>query len=160
CSSGSWGACVGAVAPSTETCNGVDDNCDGTIDEGCSCTDGTTQACGSSVGECKQGTQICAAGAWGACVGEVTPTAELCNGLDDTADLAACPAISVTLYAYSDPLNVSHGKTSFLNASITPADTAKAWARSWTVIDAQPTASCAVTDLALSAQTDTTTSTQ
>jgi hypothetical protein len=30
-----WGACIGAGAPSIEVCNGVDDDCDGQVDEGC-----------------------------------------------------------------------------------------------------------------------------
>ena len=34
CVAGHWGACTGDVAAGTETCNGVDDDCDGTIDEG------------------------------------------------------------------------------------------------------------------------------
>jgi formylglycine-generating enzyme required for sulfatase activity len=39
--------------PSAETCNGLDDNCDGTSDEGVSCNDGlacTTDSCGGSAG--------------------------------------------------------------------------------------------------------------
>lgn len=34
CTSGTWGACVGQVLPATEVFNGLDDNCDGTVDEG------------------------------------------------------------------------------------------------------------------------------
>jgi MYXO-CTERM domain-containing protein len=30
--SGRWGDCVGAVGPSPETCDGVDNNCDGEVD--------------------------------------------------------------------------------------------------------------------------------
>ncbi|MCC6810057.1 MAG: hypothetical protein IT381_21690 [Deltaproteobacteria bacterium] len=33
CTAGAWGACS-APQPTTETCNGKDDNCDGTVDEG------------------------------------------------------------------------------------------------------------------------------
>src|SRR5690606_2321725 len=36
-------------------CDGVDNDCDGTTDEGCTCTDGDTQACGSDVGACMEG---------------------------------------------------------------------------------------------------------
>ncbi|MCB9599625.1 MAG: hypothetical protein H6720_04635 [Sandaracinus sp.] len=32
CSAGRWGACMGAVGPTPETCNGADDDCDGVID--------------------------------------------------------------------------------------------------------------------------------
>src|SRR6185295_18337556 len=34
CHHGVFGPCVGAVGPFDEICNGIDDNCDGQIDEG------------------------------------------------------------------------------------------------------------------------------
>lgn len=34
CIDGGWGPCVGEIIPVDETCNGVDDDCDGDIDEG------------------------------------------------------------------------------------------------------------------------------
>ncbi len=87
CAAGVFGACMGEVVPEpVEACNGLDDNCDGTVDEGCPCTDGTTQSCGSDVGECMPGVQTCAGAVWGACTGEIVPTAELCNGRDDDCD--------------------------------------------------------------------------
>jgi hypothetical protein len=85
CDNGKWGACSG-VQPTTEVCNGVDDNCNGTVDEGCTCTDGKTQLCGSSTGACKPGTQTCAGGLWGACMGAVGPTTETCNNIDDNCN--------------------------------------------------------------------------
>jgi Notch-like protein len=48
------------------------------------CFDGPPNA--SSVGTCKAGRQRCENGFYGACVGQVTPTAELCNGQDDDCD--------------------------------------------------------------------------
>ncbi len=39
CTSGAWGACMGETLPVIETCNNVDDDCDGTAD------DGATAAC-------------------------------------------------------------------------------------------------------------------
>ncbi|MCB9636037.1 MAG: PKD domain-containing protein [Sandaracinus sp.] len=89
CAAGTWGTCTGRVDPTTELCEGsVDENCDGTVDEGCLCTNGQTRPCGSDVGACMRGTQTCsAAGAWGACTGEVRPSAERCDGsVDDDCD--------------------------------------------------------------------------
>jgi hypothetical protein len=37
CSAGHWGSCEGAVGPRAETCNGEDDDCDGTVDGGQVC---------------------------------------------------------------------------------------------------------------------------
>jgi hypothetical protein len=67
-----------------ERCDGRDNNCDGTTDPGCSCTDGATRPCGTSaVGACLLGAQRCADGVWGSCVGNVEPAIERCNGVDD-----------------------------------------------------------------------------
>ena len=50
------------------------------------CTDGDTQSCGSAVGACKPGTQVCHDGVFGPCHGAVGPTDEVCNGIDDDCD--------------------------------------------------------------------------
>jgi hypothetical protein len=73
---GSWGACVGEVLPSAELCNGLDDDCDGVVDQA------LTQACSTA---CGSGTIVCTAGAWTSCSAPA-PTAEVCNGLDDDCD--------------------------------------------------------------------------
>ncbi len=80
CAGGVFGACIGEIGPSAETCNNVDDDCDGTIDES------LVVACGSNVGECSEGTSTCAAGVFGACVGGVEPSTETCDGLDNDCD--------------------------------------------------------------------------
>jgi hypothetical protein len=76
-----WGACQGQVLPVSggETCNGADDDCDGIVD-------GMTRSCGSSVGDCRPGTETCKVGAWGACLGGVGPGVEDCNGGDENCD--------------------------------------------------------------------------
>jgi hypothetical protein len=72
--------CVGEIAPKQETCNGVDDDCDGAVDDNASGTGGT---CGqTSVGPCELGTIQCQGGQL-ACVGAVNPQQETCNGVDD-----------------------------------------------------------------------------
>jgi hypothetical protein len=92
CNNGSFGSCVGSTGPSTETCDGVDNDCDGQTDEGCDCINGTTRNCYSGpsgtagVGICRQGSQTCSGGSWGACSGQVTPRAEECNNADDDCD--------------------------------------------------------------------------
>ena len=110
CAAGAFAGCT-AKLPTTEICNGLDDDCDGVVD-------GFTQACsslsnsfpagdprnnpgnnpGSSAGcvaegpgicVCHPGTATCPAngtGVFGACVGEVVPGVEICNGLDDDCD--------------------------------------------------------------------------
>jgi hypothetical protein len=85
CSAGSWGACTGQVLPSPEICDGLDNNCNGQVDEGCLCTPGTFQSCYSGpsgtagVGSCVAGqTQCLPDGSWGPCTGEVLPVAEIC----------------------------------------------------------------------------------
>lgn len=86
CAGGTWAFCT-AAAPGTETCNGFDDDCNGTVDDGCDCRDGDTLACGESEGVCEQGAQLCVDGVFETnCTGAIGPTTETCNGLDDNCD--------------------------------------------------------------------------
>jgi hypothetical protein len=64
-----------------EICNGLDDDCSGTVDDNLTDTGG---ACGSAVGECKAGTRQCVAGALKC--NDVGPTPEKCDGLDNNCN--------------------------------------------------------------------------
>ncbi|NIR36444.1 MAG: hypothetical protein GWN73_11275, partial [Actinobacteria bacterium] len=77
CADGGWGACEGGTAPGTESCDGTDDDCDGSVDEN------VMRDCGSDVGACGFGTELCTSGAFGECMGATDPVAESCNGSDD-----------------------------------------------------------------------------
>lgn len=99
CDDGNWGACLGQVLPSPDVCgdantgNGIDEDCDGALDEECGCSDLSVQECyggpagTAGVGPCVTGEQTCTDNAWGECVGQVLPTAEICgDGIDQNCN--------------------------------------------------------------------------
>ena len=71
------------VPPQTEVCNGLDDDCDGMIDEGT--LPGVGETCGNGLGTCQSGTFVCSMGKL-VCNATGMPQPETCNGKDDNCD--------------------------------------------------------------------------
>jgi hypothetical protein len=86
CELGRWKECMNATSPATETCDGLDTDCNGRIDDGCSCLHGATRWCQAGMGACRSGEQSCDRGEWGECVPLLAPVDETCNDLDDDCD--------------------------------------------------------------------------
>ncbi|MFH1130508.1 MAG: vWA domain-containing protein, partial [Pseudomonadota bacterium] len=72
CTAGTWGACQGALGPTIEVCNGLDDNCDGTVDEGVASICRDYKTCNT----------------YPSCTSCPSPPKEVCNGKDDDCNNA------------------------------------------------------------------------
>ncbi len=92
-----FGPCQGEVLPTGEVCgNKQDEDCDGEADDGCVCVPGADEPCYTGplgtdgIGVCLAGTHTCNADGLGhgACIGEVLPGVEGCDGtkLDEDCD--------------------------------------------------------------------------
>ncbi len=87
---------------SGEVCgNGLDDDGDALVDEGCGCVPGERQECYpgdpalAGIGICERGEMVCRGsegdefGSWGRCEGAVPPEDETCDGFDNDCDGAS-----------------------------------------------------------------------
>lgn len=83
CVGGNWSPCDGGVRQAPETCDGLDNDCNGVSD------DGITMACGMNA--CA-GVEACipdsgvAGGQWGQCAPLTNPPPEMCDGMDNNCD--------------------------------------------------------------------------
>ncbi|MBI5501958.1 MAG: FG-GAP repeat protein [Deltaproteobacteria bacterium] len=77
CSFPTGAACVGG----TESCNALDDNCNGSTDEGFACVQGAATSCTTSCGS--TGTGTCTAACELPAAALCSPPAETCNTVDD-----------------------------------------------------------------------------
>ena len=89
--------------------NGVDDNCNGRVDEGCMCAaPGVTRPCFAgapdrrNIGVCADGIETCTEFLiWSDCFGGISPTAEVCDGADNDCNnvtddgLAGCSSSAI-----------------------------------------------------------------
>lgn len=85
CVGGQWAdQCVSEEPPHAEVCNGIDDDCNGEIDDG---QPGAGLPCmiDGVAGPCQAGITVCTPTGL-VCQQEVFPVVELCNGLDDNCD--------------------------------------------------------------------------
>ncbi len=71
--------CQNAVGPTSEVCDGLDNDCNGTADDN---PIDENNPCGRSTGECRPGTTQCRNGSL-VCIGETGPRPEVCDGLDN-----------------------------------------------------------------------------
>jgi len=100
------GLCDAVCVAQTETCNGVDDDCDGIVDNGCSVSCNSDTDCASGQwcvrGTCETDPSTFDGGSWsctsnndclsgedcinGSCVPSCVAQTETCNGIDDDCD--------------------------------------------------------------------------
>lgn len=104
---GEWGPCLkdgrSVTLPGDveETCNGLDDDCNGLVDE---VFEGKGDACGLSEGVCQPGIKSCIDGKV-ECIGTYGPFNETCNHLDDDCNGVIDNDLAADIYEENDVCN-------------------------------------------------------
>ncbi|MEC9441270.1 MAG: SUMF1/EgtB/PvdO family nonheme iron enzyme [Myxococcota bacterium] len=83
CVSGRWGECEGRIGPTTEICDGKDNDCNGSTDDTYPEQGNTCQT--GFPGPCAPGRVACVSGNL-SCVQTTTPGTETCDGVDNDCD--------------------------------------------------------------------------
>ena len=107
CTMDGWSECIGVTGPTEEVCDGVDNNCNGAVDE---IFPEQQQLCGFEenisygVGVCTPGIMTCDSGSL-ICAGHTGPTDEVCDGLDNNCDGSVDESIvnSTAIVCYEGP---------------------------------------------------------
>lgn len=121
--------------------DGFDDDCDGTVDEGCACgAVGVTRGCFAGppdrrdVGSCADGVMNCSEFlTWGPCVGGSFPVAETCDGADNDCNGVADDGIADCSTAVECPGTQSAAPLNFHQLEGAPIYTGAATSWQWDV---------------------------
>jgi cysteine-rich repeat protein len=107
CSGGNWIDSSSNYAPSLETCDNLDNDCNGAVDEG------LTQAASNVLGECSGNTQSCSAGNWYDDLTNYIPSTDIWNNeKDDDCD-------GVSLMDSDAPTTANDAPTTWIKDSVT-----------------------------------------
>ena len=107
--------CEGAVLPTDEVCDGLDNDCDWAADEE---YPEHLKPCGIDTGECKFGTYLCQQGKL-ICVDDVGPEEEVCDGKDNDCNGEADDGVAGGEQCGSDVGECSFGEEACLDGKWT-----------------------------------------